>query len=221
MRERAVLFQYRGGRSILHRIPVLPKLAMVLSLSLMVMFLPFYAVCVAVPVSAVLACVCGFSFREQFADVKPVLFYAVFLFMVSIFSGLPSLDFSVFKPEYFLYILRLLLVMQLSSLFFRTTPSTGIKSAICGLEAGIRRIIKKLPLAKNISTEAEFGTSLALTVSFIPELFGLWDRLNRAYKARNGGRGVKKIHVLLIALFSLSFSYAEKKARALAARNIG
>jgi energy-coupling factor transporter transmembrane protein EcfT len=76
-------------------------------------------------------------------------------------------------------------------------------------------------LGKNISGEAKFGTSLALTVSFIPELFGLWERLNRAYKARNGKGGVKKIRVLLIALFSLSFSYAEKKAKALAARNPG
>jgi biotin transport system permease protein/energy-coupling factor transport system permease protein len=218
MKERAVLFQYRGGRSILHRIPALPKLALSLSLSLGIMFLPFYALCGAVPVPAILAFICGFSFREQFADVKPVLFYAAFLFLVNIFSGLPSPGFNVFKFEYLLYILRLLLVMQLSALFFRTTPSTGIKSAVCGLEADIRGAVKKLPFAKNISREAKFGTSLALTVSFIPELFGLWERLNRAYKARNGKGGIKKFRVLLIALFSLSFSYAEKKARALAAR---
>jgi energy-coupling factor transporter transmembrane protein EcfT len=220
MKERAVLFQYRGGRSILHRIPALPKLVLSLSLSLIVMFLPFYAVCGAIPVPAVLACICGFTFREQFADVKPVLFYAAFLFLVSLSSGLPSLDINVFKFEYLLYILRLLLVMQLSALFFRTTPSTEIKNAICGLEADIRRVIKKLPFAKNTATKARFGISLALTLSFIPELFGLWDRLNRAYKARKGRGGAKKIRVLLIALFSLSFSYAEKKARALAARNV-
>jgi energy-coupling factor transporter transmembrane protein EcfT len=239
MKERALVFQYRQGKSILHRIPALPKLVLVLSFAVILMFLPFYALCGGIPAALILAFICGFTPREQLADIKPVLFYTAFLYLINIFSHLSALSFTVpaegnpgpelrralaaiFYPdlEYRLYILRLLLVMQLSALFFRTTTSTEIKGAIRGLETNIRRGIKKLPFTKNVSPRAKFGLSLALTLSFIPELFGLWERLNRAYKARGGRGGLKKARILLIALFSLSFSYAEKKARALSARNI-
>jgi energy-coupling factor transporter transmembrane protein EcfT len=111
--------------------------------------------------------------------------------------------------------------MQLSALFFRTTTSIEIKEAIRGLETNIRGAIRTLPFGKRVSPRAKFGASLALTISFIPELFGLWEGLNRAYRARGGRGGLKKARVLLIALFSLSFSRADKKARALAARDAG
>jgi energy-coupling factor transporter transmembrane protein EcfT len=239
MKERALVFQYRKGRSILHRIPALPKLALVLSFAVILMFLPLYAAGGGIPAAAILAFIGGFSLREQLADIKPVLFYTAFLYLINLFSRLPSLDFAALAggnfspearpalaailfpgPEYRLYILRLLLVMQLSALFFRTTTSIETKGAICGLETKIRKGIKKLPFMKNISTRAKFGASLALTISFIPELFEIWERLNRAYRARGGRGGLKKIRVLLIALFSLSFSWADKKARALSARSI-
>jgi energy-coupling factor transporter transmembrane protein EcfT len=238
MKERALIFQYRKGRGILYRAPDLPKLALLLSLTLILMFLPFYAVCAGILAAAVFAFTCGLSPRKQFTDTKPVLFYAVFLYLVNIFSHLSAANFTVpgegnygpeirralaaiFRPdpEYRLYILRLFLVMQLSALFFRSTTSIEIKGAICALEAAIRRAIKKLPCTKGISAGAKFGASLALAISFIPELFGLWEGLNRAYRARGGRGGLKKIRILLIALFSLSFSWAEKKARALSARN--
>jgi energy-coupling factor transporter transmembrane protein EcfT len=239
MKERILVFQYRKGRSILYRIPALPKLALVLSFSVILMFLPFYAVCGGILAAATLAGICGFTPREQFTDIKPVLFYTVFLYLINVFSRLPSVNIAVpgegnFGPEarrtlaavfypdleYRLYILRLLLVMQLSALFFRSTTAAETKGAIRRLETSIRRAIKKLPFTKNISARAKFGVSLALTLSFIPELFGLWERLSRAYRARGGRGGLKKARVLLIALFSLSFSWAEKKARALSARNI-
>ncbi|MDR3192579.1 MAG: energy-coupling factor transporter transmembrane protein EcfT [Treponema sp.] len=236
MRERTFVFQYRKGGSVLYKIPALPKLVLVLSLAVSLMFLPFHAVAAGIPAAAVFACICGFRPREQFTDIKPVLFYTAFLYLINIFSHLSAVNFAVspggaeipgilaavFYPdlEYRLYILRLLLVMQLSALFFRTTTSTEIKGAIRALETNIRGAVKKLPFTKNVSAGAKFGTSLALTISFIPELFGLWERLNRAYRARGGKGGLKKARILLIALFSLSFNYAEKKARALSARDI-
>jgi energy-coupling factor transporter transmembrane protein EcfT len=110
--------------------------------------------------------------------------------------------------------------MQLSALLFRTTTSIETKEAISALETGIRAAVKRLPFANSISTRPKFGTVIALTINFIPALFEIWDKLNRAYKARGGRRGMKKVRVLLVALFALSFHYAEKKARALAAREL-
>jgi energy-coupling factor transporter transmembrane protein EcfT len=93
------------------------------------------------------------------------------------------------------------------------------------IETGIRLMIKRLPLirnlARNLSTDAKFGQSAALMISFIPALFDLWEKLNRAYRARGGKGGLTKYRILLVALFSLSFHHASEKAKALAVRESG
>jgi biotin transport system permease protein len=94
---------------------------------------------------------------------------------------------------------RLLVLLQLSSLLFRTTTLVALKSAIA-------RICP--PLA----------VPLALFLGFIPALFELWGRLDLSWRARGGKRGIKKLFVLLPALLSLAFFHADIKSRALAAR---
>ena len=231
MKERAIVFRYRKGNSILHRIPALIKLLVLIALAVNIMFLPLYAVCAGIILLVIPALLCGFSVRDQLADIKPALFYAFFLYLISVFTKLSSIGFTIVSSgdlitvlhpnyEYGLYILRLILVMQLSALLFRTTTSIEIKEAICGVEIVIRRALSALPFAKNISLTAKFGTSAALMINFIPALFELWEKLNRAYRARGGAGGLKKIRVLLVALIALSFHYAEKKSRALLAREL-
>ncbi|MDR1288161.1 MAG: energy-coupling factor transporter transmembrane protein EcfT [Treponema sp.] len=129
---------------------------------------------------------------------------------------------AIFYPDYDygFYIVRLFLVMQLSALLFRTTTSIEIKEAVCAGETGIRAGIRRLPFAKTISPKAKLGTSAALMMNFVPALFELWSKLNRAYRARGGKRGLKQFRVLFVALIALSFHYAQEKARALAAREI-
>ncbi|MDR2417847.1 MAG: energy-coupling factor transporter transmembrane protein EcfT [Treponema sp.] len=231
MKEKTVVFRYRKGNSIIHRLPALIKLFALISLAVNIMFLPLYAVCVGIILLVIPAFLCGFSVREQFTDIKPALFYAFFLYLISIFTNLSSTGFTIVSStafikillpndEYALYILRLLLVMQLSALLFRTTTSIEIKEVICSVEIAIRGVLRKLPFARNISLTAKFGTSAALTINFIPALFELWDKLNRAYRARGGKGGLKQFRVLLVALIALSFHYAERKARALLAREL-
>jgi biotin transport system permease protein/energy-coupling factor transport system permease protein len=231
MKEKAIVFRYRKGNSILHRVPALIKLFALVSLTVNIMFLPLYAVCAGIILLVIPALVCGFSVREQFADIKPALFYAFFLYLISVFGKLASAGFTIASTagfinilhpnyEYGLYMLRLILVMQLSGLLFRTTTSIEIKEAICTVEIVIRKALRKLPFAKHISPTARFGTSAALMINFIPALFELWDKLNRAYRARGGKGGLKQFRVLLVALIALSFHYAEGKARALQAREL-
>ena len=231
MKEKAIIFRYRKGNSILHRIPALIKLFVVVVLAINIMFLPLYAVCAGIVLLVIPALLCGFSVREQFTDIKPALFYAFFLYLISVFTRLFSTGFTAVSPgdfmkilhpnyEYGLYILRRLLVMQLSGLLFRTTTSIEIKEAICGVEIFIRTALRTLPFAKNISLAARIGTSAALMINFIPALFELWEKLNRAYRARGGAGGLKQFRVLLVALIALSFHYAEKKSRALMAREL-
>jgi biotin transport system permease protein/energy-coupling factor transport system permease protein len=231
LKDSVTVFQYKKGRGFLYRIPALPKLAMLLSLTVIIMFLPLYATCGGIIILVIPAFLCGFTLREQFTDIRPAVFYAFFLYLPGIFTALPSLNvtaltagdlLTVFYPDYDYarYVLRLLLVMQLSALLFRTTTSIETKEAICTVETAIRGTVKKLPFARTVSTRPKFGTSIALTINFMPALFELWDKLNRAYRARGGKRGIKRARVLLVALFALSFHYAEKKARALAAREL-
>ena len=231
MKEKAIVFRYRKGNSILHRIPALIKLCTLIILTINIMFLPLPVICAGIILLVIPALLCGFSVKEQFADIKPALFYAFFLYLINVFGNLSSIGFTIGSIEdllnlahpsyeYGLYSLRLVLVMQLSALLFRTTTSIEIKEAICDVEIVIRRALRTLPFAKNISLGTQFGTSAALMISFIPALFELWEKLNRAYRARGGKGGLKQFRVLIVALIALSFHYAEKKDRALMAREL-
>lgn len=231
MKKRTIVFRYRKGNGILYRVPASVKLLLLMVLAGTVMFLPLYAACTGIILLVIVAFLCGLTPGEQLADIKPVLFYAFFLYMIGIFANMSSFSPGLLKPEdfagifypghkYALYIVRLFLVMQLSALFFRTTTSIEIKETLCTWELYIRSWIQKLPFAKNISLKTELGTGAALMMSFIPALFELWNDLNRSYRARGGKKGFKKSRVLLIALVTLSFHYAHEKAKALAAREV-
>jgi energy-coupling factor transporter transmembrane protein EcfT len=234
LKERPVVFRYRKGNSIFHRIPAPVKCIALLCASASVMVLPASAVCAGIAAMIIPACIAGFTAREQLADIRPALMYMGFLYALTLTVNLfsagiaaaprPWTEIAVFHPAYLVYGGRLVLIMQLSALLFRTTTSIEIKATLCRAETGIRRLIKKAPFARNISLDARLGKSAALMMSFIPVLFELWEKLNRAYRARSGGRaglGMQKAHVLLAALVSLAFHHAAEKARALAARESG
>jgi biotin transport system permease protein/energy-coupling factor transport system permease protein len=231
MRGKTVVFRYKKGNSLLHRAPALLKLSVLAALAISIMFLPLSAVCAGIAAAIIPALVCGFSVKEQLTDIRPALFYALFLCMISACSGIvsaggPAAVSSLrdlihrVRPayEYGVYIVRLILVMQVSALLFRTSSSIEIKEAVCGAETALRRVLRRLPGAGRISPAAKFGNSIALTISFIPVLFELWEKLNRAYRARGGRGGLTRFRLLIAALIALSFHYAAQKARALQAR---
>jgi energy-coupling factor transporter transmembrane protein EcfT len=240
VKDRAAIFRYKKGSSIYHRLPAPVKFALTLCASIIVMFLPLYAICAGTVFMAVFASVCGFTLREQRADIKPAIYYALFLFALNIAANLYTLCVSadafadsldgtfrsgiaaVMVPPlaYIRYAARLLLVMQFSALLFRTTTSIEIKETLCAAETGIRTVMRNFPLARNITMDAKIGKSAALMISFIPALFEIWEKLNRAYQARYGRGGLKKYRILLTALAALSFHHASEKAKALAAREI-
>ncbi|MDR1096165.1 MAG: energy-coupling factor transporter transmembrane protein EcfT [Spirochaetaceae bacterium] len=232
MKAHAVVFRYKRGRSVCHRLPAPVKLALMLCVAVTVMFLPLTAVCAGIVLSAVFAGLCRFTLREQCADIKPACYYALFLFAVNFAANLyaaratgPGRDWlraALPRADYVLYAARLCLVMQLSALLFRTTTSLQIKETLSAAEAAVRAALKKLPFARKsaqrIAPDAKWAQHAALMLNFIPVLFEIWEKLNRAYRARDGRGGLKKYRILLIALFALSFHCASEKARALAAR---
>jgi energy-coupling factor transporter transmembrane protein EcfT len=157
----------------------------------------------------------GFTLREQLTDIKPAILYTVLMYMLSVLANFSdylaetaaqSFTAVVLLPrsDYLRISLRLVLIVQISALLFRTTSSLELRDAV-------RRIFPKSRLAQNIS----------VFLSFIPEIFVNWSIINMAYKARGGKKGPAMIKTVVFILISLNMEKAAVKAKALAARNGG
>jgi biotin transport system permease protein/energy-coupling factor transport system permease protein len=198
------------------------------------MSLPAGRLVTGIAAAATMAFLCGFTLREQLTDLKPAVFYAALMYVLSVFSllimatdtlsgslPLPALAAMVLlpRPEFLRITLRLALIVQLSALLFRSTSSSEIREGLIGIERFIRLKVSRLPfLKKRISAQCRFAENISLFLCFIPEIFETWNSINLAWKARGGKQGLRKIRVLVFALISLSFEKAALKSRALAAR---
>ena len=222
-------FRYKAQKGPLHKLPAGLKLLIFLPLSAFCFSLhpPFLVIGIAAFI--LLAFICGFTLREQICDIQPAFFYALLMYAVSVFSTLLDkintmpfipLALATLIPQscFVLAALRLLLVVQLSALLFRSTSILEIREAIAWLERGIRESLLRIPSLRKISPKPRIAVSIALFASFIPELFATWSQINMAWTARGGKAGIRKIKILVFALISLSFEKASRKARALAAR---
>ena len=163
------------------------------------------------------AFICGFALHEQLTDLKPASLYALLMYVLSVFSNIfenwGSLTFIIFFPafEFLRIALRLVLIIQLSALLFRTTSSMEIREGLGFIEQFVRRMFR-------ISSRFRFTESHSLFLCFIPEIFETWFNINLAWKARGGKNGLKKISTLVFILITLSFEKAAVKAKAMDAR---
>jgi len=197
------VFKYKTIKGLLHKVPAIIKLLLLLPLSFFCMSLPSLWLGVGILFCVLIAFICGLSLQDQITDFKPAFFYAVLMYALSVFSNL--IDnyrmpinqlLTVFIPnlEYLRITLRLVLIVQISALLFRTTSPLEIREVV------------RLEI-------------LSLFLSFIPEIFKIWTSVNMAWKARGGKEGFGKIKTLMFVLISLSFEKAALKANALAARS--
>ena len=197
------VFKYKTIKGLLHKVPAIIKLLLLLPLSFFCMSLPSLWLGVGILFCVLIAFICGLSLQDQITDFKPAFFYAVLMYALSVFSNLidnyrmPINQFlTLFIPnlEYLRITLRLVLIVQISALLFRTTSPLEIREVV------------RLEI-------------LSLFLSFIPEIFKIWTSVNMAWKARGGKEGFGKIKTLMFVLISLSFEKAALKANALAARS--
>jgi energy-coupling factor transporter transmembrane protein EcfT len=214
------IFRYQKGISFMHKANSCVKLCAFLALSFSLPFAAsraggiFYAVIIVFLVF--LSRVCGFSFASQLREARPFLFYFAFLYaaktapMVFLlrarsFSAGEVLGALFPGGDFCAAFFSTMILVQGSQLFYKTTTSTELKDALETVE-------------KKISGKTRFSRVFTVYVSFVPQVFEAWNRLERAWWARGGKNGVSKAAVLVPALFSLCFSAAWQKARALAAR---
>jgi biotin transport system permease protein/energy-coupling factor transport system permease protein len=200
------------------------KFFLLLPLSVFCMSLRVQYLGAGIIIAFISASLCRFGFREQLTDLKPAAVYGALMYALSVFSKIttvaeaqpvPAFTGSIFTPgsEYLRLSLRLIIVIQLSALFFRSTSPLEIRNSLRHIE----RIISKL----NRTGKRRYGyiaNSIALFLCFIPEIFISWTDINYAWKARGGKNGIKKIKTILFVLISISLEKASLKERAMTAR---
>jgi energy-coupling factor transporter transmembrane protein EcfT len=213
------IFRYQRGASIAHNTNAVVKLCLLLALSCGTPFASEYAhkilLLAAVLVLSGFSRYCGIGFAAQIKEARPFLLYLAFLYAVQAapiaFSLLKSASFSyaaLLLPSRKFYASFFLIVIlaQSSQLFYKTTTSIELKDALEAIE-------------KKLSGKTRFSRAFAVYVSFIPAVFEAWNRLDLAWRARQGRGGLQKAAVLVPSFFSLCLNAAWHKERALRHRS--
>jgi len=199
------VFKYKTIKGPLHKVPAIIKLLLLLPLSFFCMSLPPFRLAAGIILCVIVSFIFGLSFREQLTDLKPVFYYAILMYILSVFTNFSgnyilipfneSIKALIPRHEYLRITLRLALIVQISALVFRTTSALEIKEAV----------------------KSEVIT---VFLCFIPEIFKIWTSVNLAWKARGGKDGIAKIKTVIFVLISLCFEKAALKAKALEARSV-
>jgi biotin transport system permease protein/energy-coupling factor transport system permease protein len=210
------------------------KFFLLLPLSIFCMSLPSQWLFAGIITASITAFLCGFTLREQANDLKPAFFYGVLMYALSVFSTLVE-NFTSFlsvlsvpvlisaalmpRPDFIRIALRLVLIVQLSALLFRSTSSIEIREGLTSIERFVRKLLSHLPFfGKWISPQCRIAGAISLFLCFIPEIFENWTAINLAWKARAGKQGLSKIKTTVFVLISLCMEKAAVKAKALEAR---
>ena len=220
-------FSYKAGDSFLHRMPSWLKILLVPAISAAVFSLPAGVSVALSAIFFVLASLLRFSFREQLRDLKFALYLAAFLYL-SGFAGFFCAGFfgggkdfisaladaagkAIGNSATALMLLKLLCVMQASSLVFKTTTSLEMRAGAGAIEHAARRILR-------LGDGSSFTDLVSFTLYFIPLVFRIWGQLETAWRARQGKASPRMFMALLPALFSVGMKSAYNAARAVMAR---
>lgn len=210
-------FHYKSGNTFLHKISPCIKIIMMVILTIA----SFY-----IPLTAGIFLWIGFVIFEYFVikitikdiltDLKPSLSYFCMLYIASFIINIISFKnsnitfnirnlYHIFLPNisYISLFIHLGLSIQITSIFYRTTSTMQFNDGLSTIERSITR-----------KQQTPFADLLSLTITFIPRITIFWQRINTAWKARNGKENINKISVLVPILFRVSMHEAYLKALA-------
>jgi energy-coupling factor transporter transmembrane protein EcfT len=213
-------FSYMSGTSFLHKMNPLIKLFLVPLLSILVIVLDWKILTGLVAVQFSTALLAKFPVKKICADLKPVLFFALILYVlffmnigINVIAGQKdqvqllkkqSLDTTVM-------ILRLASMILTASLLFNTTTQIELRRAMEKIECAVRKV---LPVDK----KPKFSHIIALFLCMIPLVFKIWEQTKCAWYARGGKKSFKMYNALFPVLFSVGLKKAYNTARALTIR---
>ena len=211
-------FSYKPGFSPVHRMPAVAKLLLIPALNIIVFNLPFEVAVGLILIQTILLSCLRFNFREQFADLKPVLYYAVFLYLSSFIARAFQTDLkeafseTMANTETLKMLVKLFCMMQGASIIFKTSTTLQLREGINQIETFIRKI---LPVSK----ENKFSNILAVFFCFIPMVFRNWEKAKTAWYARGGKTGLRMLRSILPVFFSIGLKQAWLLSKAIRARS--
>ncbi|MBQ0052015.1 MAG: hypothetical protein KBT11_08125 [Treponema sp.] len=222
-------FSYKAGSTFVHKIPAWCKILFIPALNIAIFSLNFKVALAFIFLQFILFCFLKFTVAEQLADLTPVIWYGVFMYLIGFFSESfmnytqhlqPDLFSSIyiggrkalFDVHTFSIVVKFFACTQSASLMFKTSTSLQLKEGIELIELAIRRF---LPVKK----EAKFAVVISMFINFIPAVFKMWTQLKRAWFARNGKNSLKMFLVLIPVLFSVGLKYAFDTTKAILNRN--
>lgn len=224
------LFSYKPGKSFLHKTPAWIKLLFIPLINILFLCLPAYFACGLIVVQFVIACCLRFTFKEQLADVKPVLYYAVLLYGFKVIlwgmslagvasggsvaggEGGAGAAGDLLDLETLFLLLKLFCVMQSASLVFKTSTLLQLREGIWQIEGTLRNLL-------HLKKQNTFTNAISMFLNFIPMLSQIWEQSKKAWFARGGKKGVRMYGVLLPVLFSVGMKKAYNQARAISIRD--
>lgn len=238
-----VAFSYKNGNSFVHKMPVLVKILLIPALNILFFMLPFYFSAVLLVLQFVLACSIGFTLREQFQDFKPVIYYAVLLyvtgFIAQFFAGLSasvtvvetsgvvnSSSESINLPSILLTALRITFtnpstaIMLLKLFCIMQSASIIFKtSTSLQIREGVASIEIAIRKILPVSKKPVCTTAVSLFVCFIPMVYKNWEQCKRAWFARGGKKSLKMYMTIFPVFFSVGIKQAWNSSRAILIRS--
>lgn len=190
------------GQSLLHRIPVKPKLfgLMVFGLTLYLIAQPL-ALTAALILTGFLYLSTGVGLSEGLRRLKPVLFTIAFLAAVNLLLLSPE--------ETLVTTLRLVAILFLAAAVTASTTIADFMAAVTALAWPLERL--------GLMKAADLGLALGLVLRFVPEIAQRYEALKEAHAAR----GIPfKLSRMLGPLIISTLKDADRIAEAIDARGI-
>lgn len=230
MKSNYIAFSYKAGNSFVHKIPAVIKIVVIPIINILFFILPFYFSLALLIFQFILAFYLKFTIKEQFADIKTVIYYAILLYLSSFIGHSLTIFFApsnsstffteVLKQAFYktftntetaIMLLKLFVVMQSASIVFKTSTSLQIRDGVSKIESAIRKV---LPVSK----KNKFTTAISLFVCFLPMVYKNWNQCKKAWFARSGKKSIKMYLTIFPVFFSVGIKQAWNSSRAILIR---
>jgi energy-coupling factor transporter transmembrane protein EcfT len=214
---------YRKGNSLLHRLSGGVKLAFFLCLSLGAFFPGLVVFPVLVLLLIVLSLLAGIRPWGLLRGSRPLLLFVLFIFFfkavefnfpvegkaeAAVEAGASRLLFLNTEglKEGLVYGLRIAFSFAAAALFFAVTTVGEIRKSLSRLESFLH--LERVRL----------GLAVSLMLMFLPRFFETWEAADRAWKSRGGGKGFRKLRVLVPLTIEKMLELAAETSAAMESR---
>lgn len=215
------LFSFQNNNSPLKKVPPTVKIMFLFASLAGLFFLEIKALLFLFFFLILFSLVLGFSLLNQLKDfisLFPFLFIFYITAIITNFIHDPQLTTKLLtpSPQITRAIIHLLVTVELSNLFYKTTTATQINDSLEQIEKNLRNFLIHLPLiGKNIQTKTSIVFLFSMILIFILRLVTLWNQLELAWKARGGKSNLVMFKALFPKLFVLAFIDAERTWQAI------